>query len=38
VRFLEGFADGQEVDHKERPPDLAPADFIRYCADDLKTL
>jgi hypothetical protein len=38
VRFLEGFADGQEVDHEERPSDLPLPDFIRYCADDLKAL
>jgi hypothetical protein len=38
VRFLEGFADGQEVEHEERLPDLPLPDFIRYCADDLKAL
>jgi hypothetical protein len=38
VRFLEGFADGQEVDMGERPPDVPLPNFIRYCADDLKAL
>jgi hypothetical protein len=38
VRFLQGFADGQDVDMPERPADLPLPNFIRYCADDLKTL
>jgi hypothetical protein len=38
VRFLEGFADGQEVDMTERPPEVPLPGFIRYCADDLKAL
>ena len=38
VRFLEEFADGQEADMSERPPDVPLPNFIRYCADDLKTL
>jgi hypothetical protein len=38
VRFLEGFADGQEVEHEERPSNLPLPDFIRYCADDMKAL
>ena len=38
VRFLEGFADGQAVEHEERPADLPLPNFIRYCADDLKAL
>ncbi len=38
VRFLEEFADGQETDMPERPPDMPLPNFIRYCADDLKTL
>ncbi|MGH7345347.1 MAG: hypothetical protein ACREK4_10565 [Candidatus Rokuibacteriota bacterium] len=38
VRFLEEFADGQEADMTERPPDVPRPNFIRYCADDLKTL
>jgi len=38
VRFLEGFADGQDVDMVERPPDVLLPNFIRYCADDLKAL
>lgn len=38
VRFLEGFADGQDVDLPERPPDVPLPNFIRYCADDLKAL
>ena len=38
VRFLEGFADGQEVDMTERPPEVPLPNFIRYCADDVKAL
>src|SRR5205823_5689063 len=38
VRFLEGFADGQDVDMAERPPDVPLPNFIRYGADDLKAL
>jgi hypothetical protein len=38
VRFLEGFADGQDVDITERPADVPLPNFIRYCADDLKAL
>jgi hypothetical protein len=38
VRFLQGFADGQDADMPERPADLPLPNFIRYCADDLKTL
>ena len=38
VRFLEAFAEGQETDMAERPPDMPLANFIRYCADDLKSL
>jgi len=38
VRFLEAFADGQDTDMTERPPDVPLANFIRYCADDLKSL
>ena len=38
VRLLEGFADGQAVDHAERAADLPLPSFIRYCADDLKAL
>jgi hypothetical protein len=38
VRFLEEFADGQEVDMTERPPEVPLPNFIRYCADDLKAL
>ena len=38
VRFLQAFAAGEEADMEERPPDLPLADFIRYCADDWKTL
>ncbi len=36
--FLEGFADGQPVEHDARPPDLPLPNFIRYCADDVKAL
>ena len=38
MRFLEGFADGQDVDMAERPPEVALPNFVRYCADDLKAL
>jgi hypothetical protein len=38
IRFLQGFADGEDVDMPERRADLPLAGFIRYCADDLKTL
>ena len=38
VRFLEEFADGQDADMTERPADVPLSNFIRYCADDLKTL
>jgi hypothetical protein len=38
VRFLEAFARGEDADMPERPADVAVAGFIRYCADDLKTL
>jgi hypothetical protein len=38
VRFLEEFADGKDADMTERPADVPLPNFIRYCADDLKTL
>jgi hypothetical protein len=38
VRFLQAFAAGEDADMEERRPDLPLADFIRYCADDWKTL
>jgi hypothetical protein len=38
VRFLQGFADGEEADMTERPPDVPFPGFIRWCADDLKAL
>jgi hypothetical protein len=38
IRFLESFAAGQDVDMPERRPDVPLPNFIRYCADDLKTL
>ncbi len=38
VRFLQGFAAGEDVDMPERPQDVALPGFIRWCADDLKTL
>ncbi len=38
VRFLEAFADGAEADMDERPRDVPRPAFIRWCADDLKTL
>jgi hypothetical protein len=30
VRFLEGFADGQDVDMAERPPEVPLSNFVRY--------
>ena len=36
VRFLEGYARGEDVDMKERPAGVALPQFIRYCVDDLK--
>ena len=38
VRFLEDFAGNQDADMTERPADVPLPNFIRYCADDLKTL
>jgi hypothetical protein len=38
VRFLEEFAGGQEADMTERPAEMPLPNFIRYCADDLKSL
>jgi hypothetical protein len=38
LRFLQGFADGAEADMPERPAAVALPAFIRWCADDLKTL
>ena len=38
VRFLEGFANGEDGDMPERPADVPLPSFIRYCSDDLKTL
>jgi hypothetical protein len=38
IGFLERFARGEDVDMNERPRDLPLPNFIRYCADDLKTL
>jgi hypothetical protein len=38
VRFLEDFADGEDADMEERPAEVPLPGFIRWCADDLKTL
>lgn len=38
VRFLQAFADGEDADMAERAPELPLPDFIRWCADDLKSL
>jgi hypothetical protein len=38
VRFLQGFAAGEDVDLPERPPEVPLPGFIRWCADDLKTI
>ncbi|MGH7388031.1 MAG: hypothetical protein ACREM3_01045 [Candidatus Rokuibacteriota bacterium] len=38
VRFLQAFAAGEATDMEERPADVPLPGFVRYCADDLKTL
>ena len=38
VRFLQRFADGDDADMPDRPAAVALPAFIRWCADDLKTL
>jgi hypothetical protein len=38
IRFLQSFANGDDADMPERPVKLPLANFIRYCADDLKSL
>ena len=38
VRFLQAFAAGEDADMAERPRDVPLPGFIRWCADDLKTL
>jgi hypothetical protein len=38
ARFLQRFASGDDADMSERPADVALPAFIRWCADDLKTL
>ena len=38
VRFLQRFADGTDADTAERPAATPLPAFIRWCADDLKTL
>jgi hypothetical protein len=38
ARFLERFAAGGDADMSERPADVPLPAFIRWCADDLKTL
>jgi hypothetical protein len=38
VRFLEDFAGGGDADMEERPANVPLPGFIRWCADDLKTL
>lgn len=38
IRFLQAFAAGEDADMPERPGAVALPNFIRYCADDLKTL
>jgi hypothetical protein len=38
VGFLQRFADGGDVDMPERAADVSLPAFIRWCADDLKTL
>ena len=36
VRLLERYAEGEEVDAPERPPEVTPLQYLRYVADDLK--
>jgi hypothetical protein len=38
VRFLQSFAAGEDADMEERPTDVPLPNFVRYCADDWKTL
>jgi hypothetical protein len=38
ARFLQQFADGADADMAERPAAVVLPAFIRWCADDLKTL
>jgi hypothetical protein len=38
VRFLQRFAAGEDADLEERPAAVPLPGFVRYCADDLKTL
>ena len=38
VRFLQRFASGEDADMTERAADVPLPAFIRWCADDLKTL
>jgi hypothetical protein len=38
VRFLQRFAESGDADMAERPASVALPAFIRWCADDLKTL
>jgi len=38
IRFLQGFAAGEDADMPERAPELPLPNFVRYCADDLKAL
>ena len=38
ARFLQRFAAGEDADTTERPADTSLPAFIRWCADDLKTL
>ncbi|MFQ5860651.1 MAG: hypothetical protein ACE5IG_03765 [Dehalococcoidia bacterium] len=36
IRFMEAYAQGEEVDIRDRPDDVSVHQFIRYCVDDLK--
>ena len=38
IRFLQSFAAGEDADMPERAAELPLANFIRYCADDVKSL
>lgn len=36
IRVMQGYAQGEEVDIKERPEDVPLPQYMRYCVDDLK--
>ena len=36
VRFLQSYAQGEETDLEQRPPEVSLPQYVRYCVDDLK--